>query len=199
MTDPPDFDPTRLDRIVIVGAGACGSATAEALRDGGYSGSLVLVGAEDHEPYERPPLSKESLTSQAMPSPIPMLTREQANTLEIDFMSGVAGAHIDRDRRMVILDDGRALDYDRLVLATGASARPLLVAGGEHGLLIRSYDDAISLRARLVPGARVGIVGAGFIGLEIAARRSSEVATSSFWSLPHAHWRAASRATSRTS
>ena len=157
---------------MIVGAGECGARAAFALRERGFAGSIHLVGSEPHHPYERPPLSKATLIDDG--DPVPTTVADEAAFAErsIEFIADTTVIAIDRSAATVRLDDGRSLPYDRLLLATGASARSLPIPGGEHALLLRTFDDAQLLRQRLTGGGdrrRVVIVGAGFIGLEVAA------------------------------
>jgi 3-phenylpropionate/trans-cinnamate dioxygenase ferredoxin reductase component len=154
--------------IVIAGAGACGGRAAAALREEGFTGSVTLIGDEAEPPYERPPLSKAALVADH-PSTSTLYDAARLAELEITFIGGAAVCAIDRDCAEVVLADGTAHRYDRLLLATGARPRPLAVPGGEHALVLRTTADAARLRAALVPGAHVGVVGGGFIGLEVAA------------------------------
>jgi NADPH-dependent 2,4-dienoyl-CoA reductase/sulfur reductase-like enzyme len=148
--------------VVIVGAGMAGVQTAVALRDEGYDGRLLLLGAEPHPPYDRPPLSKDVLLGKAPDS-----------RFEIDFAGmgielalGRRALSVDVEARLLKTDTGD-LDFDRLVLATGAS--PIVLPGqAESAFLLRTQDDALALRAVLRPGTRVVIVGAGWIGAEVA-------------------------------
>ena len=153
--------------IVIVGAGEAGARTALALRGEGYDGALTLIGAEAHAPYERPPLSKAALLSGNAPPIIASAADLAAKGVE--FLAGAQVAEIERAERRLRLADGRAVDYRKLVLATGARPRRLAIPGAEIGLMLRSVEDAQALHARLGSGGRVTIVGAGFIGLELAA------------------------------
>jgi 3-phenylpropionate/trans-cinnamate dioxygenase ferredoxin reductase component len=147
--------------MVIVGAGDCGSRAALALRENGYAGPITLIGAEAHLPYERPPLSKAVLCGGA-----PTLIADEARLEEngIRHLRAEAIA-IDRGRHAVATGAG-AVPYARLLLATGARPRRL---DREGILYLRSMADCIALRGRLVPGARLVIIGGGFLGLEIAA------------------------------
>ena len=153
-------------RIVIVGAGLAGSHCAQTLRAEGFDGSITLVGEEPHQPYERPALSKEFLAG----------TREelllQAPTawaeLEIDLELGVRVQRIDTKRRLASTARGD-LVWDALVLATGARARRPAAFGGSGVHVLRTLDDAQRLRAELVPGRRLAIVGSGFVGTEVAS------------------------------
>ena len=165
-----------MDHIVIVGAGECGTRAALALRERGFAGSVHLVGSEPHHPYERPPLSKAALVDNAEPEPVTVAGTALLADQNIDFLPGTTVVAIDRQAATVELSDGRSLPYNRLLLATGARARPLAVPGGDHALLLRTFDDARRLRRRLRSAdghPRVVIVGAGFIGLEVAAAARS--------------------------
>jgi len=151
--------------VVIVGAGLAGSRCAQTLRAEGFDGSIALVGEEPHQPYERPALSKEFLAG----------TREelllQGSTawaeLEIDLELGVR-ERIDTTRRLASTSRGDMV-WDALVLATGARARRPAAFGGSGVHVLRTLDDARRLRAELVPGRRLGIVGSGFVGTEVAS------------------------------
>lgn len=146
--------------IVIVGAGECGVRAAFALREQGYAGEITLIGAEATLPYERPPLSK---SGEVKPIRAADAYQDKAITLRLgDPVNG-----IDRALRRVSLAGGEMLDYDRLLLATGARAR--LFPGMEGCLTLRTDADAQSILSQLKRGARIGIVGGGFIGLELAA------------------------------
>jgi len=158
-------------RIVVVGAGTAGMQTVLALRRGGYQGELRLVGAEPREPYDRPPLSKDVLLGAVEHS------RFEVDYAEfgVELLLGRRALAVDPARRTVrtlgaegpAAAAGLELEYDRLVLATGA--RPVALPGQPASAhLLRTHDDAVALRAELRPGARVVIVGAGWIGAEAA-------------------------------
>jgi 3-phenylpropionate/trans-cinnamate dioxygenase ferredoxin reductase subunit len=166
--------PARIDRIVVVGAGECGARAVAALRDRGFQGGITLVGDEVHAPYERPPLSKAALLDDDEPSPVTVATTEGMAELAVDFRPGETAASIDRAGRSIELGDGQRIGYDRLLLAVGASARRLPIDGGHLALTLRTFDDAVALRARFGPGRRVVIIGAGLIGLELAAAASAK-------------------------
>lgn len=159
----------RMRRIVIVGASLAGLRTAEALRRGGFDGLLTVVGAEPHLPYDRPPLSKGVLTCSVQP---PDTRLRQQGDLEVDWLLGDPAVELAPAARVVRLAGGRALPYDGLVVATGASPRPLpgvrADLPGVH--LLRTLDDAVLLRDALAAGPRVVIVGGGFIGMEVASQ-----------------------------
>jgi NADPH-dependent 2,4-dienoyl-CoA reductase/sulfur reductase-like enzyme len=158
------------DRIVVVGASLAGLRAAETLRAEGFAGTVTVVGDEARAPYDRPPLSKQVLTGEWGPERI-VLAAGANDALDLTWERGVAAVGLDPPARTVALADGRALPYDGLVVATGARARTLPGTegiGGVHAL--RTLDDALALRAALDAGAtRIVVVGAGFIGAEVAA------------------------------
>lgn len=156
--------------MVIVGAGECGVRAALALRESGYVGAVTLLGAERHPPYERPPLSKALMFGAPGVPPKTIATAERLAEADIAFLSSTSATAIDRVRQQVSTSEG-TIGYDRLLLATGASPRrlPMNGANGTRFAYLRTYDDAIWLRGRLVRDLRVVIVGGGFIGLEFAA------------------------------
>jgi NADPH-dependent 2,4-dienoyl-CoA reductase/sulfur reductase-like enzyme len=155
----------------VLGAGQAGGRAVEALRTHGFSGSITLVGDETDPPYERPSLSKEMLLNPDAETVAWVHADGYFARQGVVFHGGVAAQRIDRAARRVLLADGRSLTYGALILATGRRARRLGIPGGElpSCLYLRSLDESRALRARLRPGLRVLIVGAGFIGLEVAA------------------------------
>lgn len=155
--------------MVIVGGGQAGGRAAAALRERGYTGALCLIGAETEPPYERPPLSKEGLLTDAPPKYVNPPAFYPAHDIELRTGSKVVA--INRARREVVLSCGRSQRYDRLLLATGARVRRLNVAGSDlpQVLYLRTIEDAHGLRRRLRAGVRVVVIGGGFIGLEAAA------------------------------
>jgi 3-phenylpropionate/trans-cinnamate dioxygenase ferredoxin reductase subunit len=155
--------------MVIVGAGEAGARAAAALREEGWDGSVTLVGAEFHPPYERPPLSKAALLAEIEPVATTVLDHDRAAALGIELVLGTEATAIDRAARAVVLADGRTLPYSRLLLATGARPRRLALPGHQQALYLRRFDDALALRLLLRPGTRLAIIGGGFIGLELAA------------------------------
>lgn len=155
--------------MVIVGAGECGVRAAFALREEGFAGPVTLVGAEPHLPYERPPLSKDVL---AEGEPQGRSIAEEARFADagIRLVRSARAVAIDRTARTVALADGSALPYRRLLVATGASPRRLPMAEGIGACVyLRTHDDALAIRSRLGPDARIAVIGGGFIGLELAA------------------------------
>lgn len=156
--------------VVVVGASLGGVRIAQSLRDYGYGGGIVLIGAESELPYDRPPLSKGLLTGSDSPMPALLASREELDAADIDLRLGVAATGLDPLRHEVTLDTGEVLAYSSLVIATGSN--PFYIEGwgrpqGVHEL--RTYQDCLDLRAGLKPGVRLGIVGAGFIGAEVAS------------------------------
>ena len=161
---------TAPQRIVVVGASLAGLRGVEALRRLGYDGRLVLVGAEPHRPYDRPPLSKEVLRGERDPDRIALAKPEAFDALDLDLRLGTRASALDLGDRAVVLEDGERLDFDGLLVATGATPRTLPGAPALAGLYtLRTLDDCIAIRADLERGPRVAVVGAGFIGAEVAA------------------------------
>jgi NADPH-dependent 2,4-dienoyl-CoA reductase/sulfur reductase-like enzyme len=159
-----------LNRIVIVGASASGLATAEALRRGGYDGTVTLVGDELESPYDRPPLSKQLLSGQWEPARLALRAEDQIAELDLDLRLGTVATGLDTGARTITLADGSKLPYDIVVVATGVRPRRLPGCEGIAGLhVLRTLGDALGLQARLRHGGRLVIVGAGFIGAEVAA------------------------------
>jgi 3-phenylpropionate/trans-cinnamate dioxygenase ferredoxin reductase subunit len=162
--------------VIVVGAGHSGVAVAAGLRARGWEGGILLLDAQKETPYERPPLSKELLKDGA-PDESAVLRKEKFyEDKRIDRLSGITAESIDRKGSAVLLSDGSRHAYHRLVIATGSRARPLTVPGaGLAGVQsLRTRDDALELKRLLVRGARVAIIGAGYVGLEVAAAAASK-------------------------
>jgi len=163
------------EHIVIVGAGQAGVMAAEALRTGGYTGAITLLGDEPHGPYHRPPLSKAWLAGEMDAAQLTMRAPEMLARKHIDLRTGLTARAIDRAARTVTLTDGSTLHYSGLVLATGATPRRLSLPGGEapNVRALRSRDDAQAIAARMgdcvSQGLPLVVIGGGFIGLEVAA------------------------------
>jgi len=158
--------------IVIVGASLAGASAADTLRRLGYDGRLTLVGAERELPYERPPLSKAVLTGQEDESRVFLRPAAWYGEQGIELRLGARAIGLDAATRAVLLDDSaERLPYDRLLLATGAVPRTLDVAGARlHGVhYLRTLEDARVIAADLAAGGPVVVVGAGFIGAEVAS------------------------------
>lgn len=158
-------------RVVIVGAGQAGGETARRLREGGFSGEIVLLGEEPCPPYQRPPLSKQFLSG-TLPLDRLLLRPPEAYVREnIARFESTRADQIDRRDRRVCLADGSELSYDALVLATGSKPRTLPLGRGDlAGVhVLRTVADVNAIRPGFVSGAKLVIVGAGYIGLEVAA------------------------------
>jgi 3-phenylpropionate/trans-cinnamate dioxygenase ferredoxin reductase component len=157
--------------IVIVGAGHAGGRAAEAVRAAGFQGRVTLVGSEKHPPYERPPLSKELLAGTIEHAKTYLNPESFYAEKDIALRLGATVGAIDRKAQRIELGDGETIPYDALLLTTGARARRLPLPGGDgqRVFYLRDIDDSLALRERLTDGARLAVIGAGFIGLEVAA------------------------------
>jgi 3-phenylpropionate/trans-cinnamate dioxygenase ferredoxin reductase component len=156
-------------RVVVVGAGLAGLRVAEELRAIGFSGSLTLIGAESRPPYDRPPLSKKVMTGEVDDTSL----RPDLDSLAIDLRLAETAVKLQAG---ALHTDAGEYGWDALVLATGAS--PVVLPGGGDQRVLRTADDALALRAQLTPGTRLTIVGAGWIGAELATaatRRGCQV------------------------
>ncbi len=162
---------TQPGTVVVVGTGQGGFQVAASLREEGFDGRVILVGDEIDLPYQRPPLSKAYLTGEADKDLVRMRPGKFFTEHGVELRVGEPVTGIDRARQRVVLASGEALPYDHLVLALGARNRPLPVPGADlDGVLqLRTLGDAEALRQRLDAAREVVVVGAGFIGLEIAA------------------------------
>ncbi|MEV4365114.1 FAD-dependent oxidoreductase [Nonomuraea sp. NPDC049625] len=157
--------------FVIAGGGLAAVKAAEALREEGFDGAIVVVGREPHLPYERPPLSKTYLQDGGERQKIFVHDAAWYRDHAVDLRTGVTVTEIDRAAHQVTLSDGERLRYDKLLLATGARPRRLTVPGHDRDnvLYLRTVDDSDRLRAALSAATRIAVVGAGWIGLETAA------------------------------
>jgi NADPH-dependent 2,4-dienoyl-CoA reductase/sulfur reductase-like enzyme len=154
----------------VVGASLAGLRAVETLRQQGYDGRLVLVGAEPSLPYDRPPLSKQVLAAEWDPDQILLRPADDYSSLALDTRIGRRATALDIDSRVVVLDDGERISFDGLVIATGCSPRPLPGTPDAAGIhLLRTLDDSLAIRDALEATPRVVVVGAGFIGSEVAA------------------------------
>lgn len=159
-----------MDRIVIVGASLAGLRAAETLRQHGYDGAVTVVGAEEHRPYDRPPLSKKLLAGEWEPDRIHLRRPDVFDELDVEWRLGTTAIALDLEARDVELGDGR-LGFDGLVIACGAIPRRLPDQERHaHVHELRTLDDSLALRSQISSGdRRVVVIGAGFIGLEVAA------------------------------
>jgi NADPH-dependent 2,4-dienoyl-CoA reductase/sulfur reductase-like enzyme len=155
--------------VAVVGASLAGLSAARALRDQSYDGRIVVIGDEVHAPYDRPPLSKDFLAGSASLDEIALGAPDDEG-LDLEWRLGATATGLDPVSRSVLLGDGSAIRADGVVLATGARARRLPGSEGLDGVhVLRSLDDAISLREDLVAAQHLVVIGAGFIGAEVAS------------------------------
>jgi NADPH-dependent 2,4-dienoyl-CoA reductase/sulfur reductase-like enzyme len=156
--------------VVIVGASAAGISVAETLRRGHFEGRITLIGDEDRLPYDRPPLSKEFLAGTWTEDTLALRSPEKIDALHLDLRLGIRAESVDAASRTVTLSDGSQVEYRDLVIATGVRPRRLPGTDGVSGVhVLRTLDDAQRLRSQLAGGPRVVIVGAGFLGTEVAS------------------------------
>ncbi len=158
-------------RMVIIGGGKAGARAAVALRENGHEGPITLITGEIHAPYDRPPLSKAVITDADHPHP-PFLTDEATlKSINVELIAGTVAQSIDRAGHAVHLADGRTVQYDKLLVATGAVPRRINLPGSDSARVryLRTYEDAMALRTQIHDGGHVIIIGGGFIGLEVAS------------------------------
>jgi len=156
--------------VVVVGASIAGMRTAECLRQGGYAGPVVVLSAEDQLPYDRPPLSKQLLAGTWGPEQVRLPVARRIAELRLDVRYRSRAAGLDVSSRLVHLADGAPVAYEQLVIATGAQPRMVPWGVGVPGVhVLRSLDDALGLAPELRAGRRVAVIGAGFIGAEVAS------------------------------
>ena len=155
--------------VVIVGASMGGLRAAEALRNNGFDGQITVIGEEVHAPYNRPPLSKEVLAKEVTHEAVAFKLRAQVE--DVIWNLGDPATSLDLAKQVVATASGKTFEYDGLVIASGLRPRVLDLPNGKVSgrHTVRTLDDAIGLRADLVPGAQVVVAGAGFIGCEVAA------------------------------
>ncbi len=162
---------TNRETTVIVGAGHAGGVLATSLHQNKYAGRVIVLGEESHLPYQRPPLSKTFLAGEVELKSLFLKPRETYDKAGIELRPNTRVAKIDRDAQALQLEDGTSLEYDKLALTTGGRVRRLDLPGGDlHGVYyLRQIDDVLALQPQFKPGARLVIVGGGYIGLEVAA------------------------------
>ena len=157
-------------RVLVVGAGVAGFTVVDELRHAGFDGSITLVGAETHLPYDRPPLSKQVLLGTWSHERAALTTAPQLAELDLDLRLGVAARTLDIPRRTVTLEDGTELAADEIVVATGSHAVvPSWTTLGARVVALRTLGDAQHLGTVLRTSHRLAVVGTGFLGLEVAA------------------------------
>jgi NADPH-dependent 2,4-dienoyl-CoA reductase/sulfur reductase-like enzyme len=162
-----------VDQIVVVGASLAGIRACQNLRREGFEGTLTLIGGEKHRPYDRPPLSKTMLSTDQDPEELLLVSEDALSDLDLNLMLGESATSLDVRRQVVTVGDDQ-IRYEGLIIATGAAPRKLPKTDTIEGVhVLRTVDDALAIRKRLVPGASVVIVGAGFVGSEVAAAASN--------------------------
>ena len=162
---------------VVVGAGLAGAKAVETLRGEGFSGPVTLIGSETERPYERPPLSKGLLLGTAKRESAFVHPAGWYAENDVDLRLGTTATGLDPGRKVVRLSGGEEISYERLLLATGATPRPLSVPGGERALTLRTLADSQRISDAVTEATRLVVVGAGWIGLEVAAAARSRGAT----------------------
>jgi len=161
-----------VQRIAVIGASLAGIAAARALRQQSFEGDIIAIGAERHQPYDRPPLSKAFLTGGCSSADLSLADDDE--DLGIRWRLGVPAERLDPRNRRIVLRDGEEVQVDGVIVATGARARRLAHTDGlENVYTLRTLDDAIALRAGLQRAERLVVIGAGFIGAEVASSARS--------------------------
>lgn len=159
-----------MDRVVIVGASLAGLNAAEGLRAEGFDGRIILVGDEPELPYDRPPLSKQLLTGEWEADRLPLRSADEFDALELEFLSGRSATGLDIEQRTVQLEGGELVGFDGLIIAAGTRAMSLPFGQNLSGIhTLRTQADAMHIRDDLERGGRVVVIGAGFIGAEVAS------------------------------
>jgi 3-phenylpropionate/trans-cinnamate dioxygenase ferredoxin reductase component len=161
----------RIKKVVIIGAGQAATQAATSLRAGGFTGLITMIGEETALPYQRPPLSKAYLSGSMSMERVTLKPSEAWIEDHVDVITSTTVIAIDRGAKSVVTDDGRAFDYDALIIATGSRVRKIPCEGadlkGVHYL--RTVEDVDGLRGEMVAGKRLVVIGGGYIGLEVAA------------------------------
>ncbi|HEX8901602.1 NAD(P)/FAD-dependent oxidoreductase [Vitreimonas sp.] len=160
-----------IKRVIIIGAGQAGGETAQRLRQGGFQGDITLIGEEPYAPYQRPPLSKKYLAGELGMDRLLLRPANVYAEENIALLTSLKAVWIDRASKKVRVEGGRELPYDALVLATGSKPRKLPLAGADLAgvFTLRTAADIDAMKPRFVKGAKLVVIGAGYIGLEAAA------------------------------
>ncbi|MGE8450800.1 MAG: NAD(P)/FAD-dependent oxidoreductase, partial [Pseudomonadales bacterium] len=158
------------EHIVVVGASAAGITAARALRAQGWGGRLTLIGKEGGMPYDRPPLSKRLMAGECPVEALNLVSEDGMKALNLHYLDGTSATGLDTDASSLQLSNGSTLQYDRLLIATGADARVIPnLSQAANCYSLRNLNDALAIREHLTAGKRALVVGAGFIGTELAA------------------------------
>jgi 3-phenylpropionate/trans-cinnamate dioxygenase ferredoxin reductase component len=157
--------------FVIIGGGLAGAKAVEALRDSGFDGQIIFFAEEQHLPYERPPLSKEYLAGKKSLTDFTVQNSDWYRDHNVDLRLGSRVSSLDPAEHTVALPDGASVQYEKLLLATGSASRRPPIPGSDADAVhyLRTYDDAVALNSVLTEGSSLAVVGAGWIGLEVAA------------------------------
>lgn len=159
-----------LDRIVVVGGSVAGLSAVEALRKEGYGGRLTLIGEERHLPYDRPPLSKQLLSGKWPVEQVNLRASTHYDSLDLDLRLGRKATRLEQGQCAISLDDGSEVGYDKLIIATGVHARRLPFGHNLQGVhTLRTLDDCQRIGAELLDHKTLVVIGAGFLGTEVAA------------------------------
>lgn len=159
-----------MSRVVVVGGGIAAVSTIRSVREAGFTGEVTLVSGEDEPPYDRPPLSKQYLVGTMTTDHISLFAEGELESLGVQLVLGRRAAGLDSHRQVLQLIDGSELHYDALVIATGCATRRLPWGNGQPGVhYLRNREDADAIKHSLAASRRVVIIGAGFIGLELAS------------------------------
>lgn len=159
-------------RHLIIGAGPAAQAAVEGMRTVGFEGSITLIGEEEHLPYERPPLSKAMLSGDVATSELMLKPESWYRENDVDWLPGKRVVEVDAQSRLVRLQDGSSITFDKALIATGGSPRKIEALRHERVVFLRKIEDALQLHSLLGSGAQLVIVGGGFIGCEVAATMS---------------------------
>jgi len=159
------------ESVLIIGAGQAGSQTATSLRQGGFEGAITIVGDEPALPYQRPPLSKAYLKGELEESRLYFKSAEWFETQNVDILTNCSVTNVDAEKNEARTSDGKTLNFDHLVFATGSRNRQLPMDGAQLDNVfgLRSLKDVDDLRPHVTKGKNLVIIGAGYIGLETAA------------------------------
>jgi 3-phenylpropionate/trans-cinnamate dioxygenase ferredoxin reductase component len=159
--------------VVIAGGGLAAQRCAETLRRSGYDGRIRMICAEPHRPYDRPPLSKEVLLDERSDDMLSFRAGEWYEEQAVELMLGIRACALEPSRKLLSLSDGSQVTYGQLLIATGSRPRRMPMFDGYSNVAsLRTLEDARALRAALAPGARLAVIGAGFIGQEVAGSAS---------------------------
>ena len=159
-----------MEHVVIVGASLAGLNAAETLRSEGYAGRITMIGDEPEHPYDRPPLSKQILTGEWDADRLPLRSPDELADLNLDLRTGRRAIGLDRGGRLLHLDQDESLEFDGLIIATGARPIALPFGADLDGVhTLRDRSDALRIRSDLETSQRVAVIGAGFIGAEVAS------------------------------